>query len=535
MARMIPETIPADTRSDAEKKVFPILKDRLNDNFTVFHSYNMLTHNRQNKFLEGEIDFLIFSPVHGLLVLEVKSGTISFDGESGTWYQNELPLKMSPFEQSLNTKYQLRDFLTQKLKFTPAIPMSHAVCFPDIDLEKSKLPSGADLEICIDSRKMPELQNTIINIMDHFNKTSNLAVDAKQAELVRHELMPYFEFAFTLSTRIMQEERQILTLTENQCRMLDFIQNRRQALIQGCAGSGKTIMAVKKAKELAAAGNKVLLLAYNKLLGERLAESVKDNPGVTAATYHDLCVRYLEGAGKLPAKADTQKYWDEDIPQAFADYINENPLKYDAVIIDEGQDFKVEYWVTIEEMRQPDSYFYIFFDPDQNLFKTDMDFPIKELPFVLTDNCRNTQNIFNYLKTHTQANMRLMDGTPGGEQVQNFSGITDKQRWRHLRNIVLELIEEQHLKPENMVILGGHHMQNTCLNREPKLGNYTVREDGGNGANIIQYHTYMKFKGCEADAVILLDVDKTDTRWSDLALYTAASRAKHLLYFINKS
>ena len=44
----------------------------------------------------------------------------------------------------------------------------------------------------------------------------------------------------------------------------------------------------------------------------------------------------------------------------------------------------------------------------------------------------------------------------------------------------------------------------------------------------------MKFKGCEADAVILLDVDDQDERWSSLAFYTAISRAKHLLYIIQK-
>jgi hypothetical protein len=284
MARMIPAMIPADTKSEAEKKLFPILRDKLDNSFTIFHSFDLLTHNREDKFVEGEIDFLIFSLEHGLLVLEVKSGSITFDGERGTWYQNDLPLKQSPFEQSLSTKYQLREFLTKKLGFPPAVTMCHAVCFPDIELEYNRLPSGTDPEICIDSRKMAELQNNILKIMDHFHKTSSVTVDTKHSERVRQVLMPYFESAVTLANLIKQEEAQFVTLTDNQCRMLDFIQNRKQALIQGCAGSGKTIMAVKKAKELAAAGNTVLLLAYNQLLGERLAESVKDFPIMTCVS-----------------------------------------------------------------------------------------------------------------------------------------------------------------------------------------------------------------------------------------------------------
>jgi len=534
MARMIPGMIPADTRSDAEKKVFPILKDRLNDNFTVFHSYNMLTHNRQNKFLEGEIDFLIFSPERGILVLEVKSGSIIFDGDSGTWYQNDLPLKQSPFAQSLKTKYQLLDYLTKELGVAPNIPVCHAVCFPDIELENNKMPPGADTDICIDAPKMNKLQDTIINIMEHFHKTNHSTIDVKQSEQVRKILMPHFEYALTLANRIRQEEAQIISLTEDQCQMLDFIQNHKKALIQGCAGSGKTILAVKKAKELAASGNSVLLLAYNKLLGERLSDSVKGIPGITAATYHDYCVKILESAGKLPAKLDLQKYWDEDIPQAFAEHIKDNPLKYDAVIIDEGQDFRIEYWLTIEELRKPDSYLYIFFDPEQNLSKTGMEFPIDEQPYILSVNCRNTHNIFNLLKSYTQVKMRVNEGTPEGEQVRHFTGITDRQRYRQLKDIVIELIDEQNLKPEDIVILGGHSIEKTCLNKRTNLGNYNVTEIPQEGPNLIHYHTYMKFKGCEANAVILLDVDKNDPRWDANRLYTAASRAKHLLFIIHK-
>ena len=44
----------------------------------------------------------------------------------------------------------------------------------------------------------------------------------------------------------------------------------------------------------------------------------------------------------------------------------------------------------------------------------------------------------------------------------------------------------------------------------------------------------MKFKGCDADIVILLDLDKSDSRWNHSGIYTAASRAKNLLYVIKK-
>jgi hypothetical protein len=534
MTHMIPAMIHSDTKSEAEKKLFTMLRDGLDNTFTVFHSFNLLTRNLQDKFIEGEIDFLIFSPDYGLLVIEAKSGTIRYDGETGTWFQNAIQLSKSPFAQAQATKYQLLEYLTKKLGYSPAISFAHAVCFPDIRSEMKNLPAGAEPDICINGEQLTDISNNIIRIMQSYQKGNRQPLDKKHADRIRQILMPHFEYGTTMVDRIKQDEAKLLALTEDQCRMLDFIHNRKQALIKGCAGSGKTIMAIKKAIELADEGNRVLLLAYNLLLGERLADSVKNMPNITASTYHEFCLNQLKVAGCLPPQRNDQQYWEKDIPEAFDKYIQTNPLKYDAVIVDEGQDFRVEYWVTIEELRKPDSYFYIFYDPDQNLYKTEMEFPIKETPFELSDNCRNTRNILNILKHYTKAKMNPMHETPEGEQVHQFHGETERARRRHLRDIVVELTEEQKLKPGDIAILGGHSLDKTFLTKDPHVGNYIVKEGSEEGPNIIHYYTYMKFKGCEADAVILLDVDEKDERWSDNALYTAISRAKHLLYIIWK-
>ena len=45
----------------------------------------------------------------------------------------------------------------------------------------------------------------------------------------------------------------------------------------------------------------------------------------------------------------------------------------------------------------------------------------------------------------------------------------------------------------------------------------------------------MKFKGCEAPVIIIIDVDKEDDRWIETsALYMSMSRAQSLLIVIYK-
>lgn len=114
-------------------------------------------------------------------------------------------------------------------------------------------------------------------------------------------LMPVFEGGFDISDKLALAERRIFSLTEEQCRTLDFIRNHRQVLIQGCAGSGKSVMAVKKTRELAADPKcRVLLLAWNEMISDRLAAAVSDLPNVTAMNYHGFCLAQLRAAGQSP-------------------------------------------------------------------------------------------------------------------------------------------------------------------------------------------------------------------------------------------
>jgi hypothetical protein len=203
------------------------------------------------------------------------------------------------------------------------------------------------------------------------------------------------------------------------------------------------------------------------------------------------------------------------------------------VIVDEGQDFLIEYWLSITEMVKPDGYFYIFYDPDQNIRGTDMDLPIKKDPILLSNNCRNTKAIFEKLKSYSHTEMRIAADAPAGERVFEYHLTTDASRRGQLGKILHDLVNNQGIDRNRIVILGGHSLPRTCVGNNPRIGNFQITEEMEDGPNFVHYHTYMKFKGCEADAVILLDVDPADERWADpKTLYTTISRAKHILHVL---
>jgi hypothetical protein len=527
---MIPATLSPETESRAEGRMFYALRDSLDNSYTIFHSFDLPTHNLKNRHIDVEIDFLVLSHRQGLLVLEVKGGSIKHDGER--WYQNAHPLEESPYRQAERNKYAITTHLERR--FGKHLPMiaGHAVCFPDVYTKMDALPHD-DEKITITGSLVPHVDTVIPAIMNSFKRETHRDLSDGEAESIRKALIPEYEYGTSLADMIGAAEQKIFKLTEEQCNLLDFLGDRKRVLVKGCAGTGKTVLAMKKARELGQNGKRVLFLCYNVPLRRLLEKSLKNLRGdITAGNYHNFCMKRLEAAGIYLPESSDRAFWEMEIPDAFDKLLENQPLKYDAIIVDEGQDFMAPYWITIERMLAPNGYFYIFYDPGQNLYKSDLQFPINEEPFELKTNCRNTRQICNLLTRYTSQEMKVKEDAPEGTEMVDIARSSDRERRKELSRLLHKLVNEEGVAPERIVILGGHTMEHTCIGDNAKVGNFTIERDPEEGSHAIRYDTYMRFKGCEADAVILLDVDPKDARWDKNAFYAAMSRAKFLLYVL---
>lgn len=120
--------------------------------------------------------------------------------------------------------------------------------------------------------------------------------------------------SISIAKRIEDEEAELIRLTEEQSRLLDYLKNQKQALIQDYAGTGKTQLAVEKARRLTAEGKSVLLMCFNAPLARYLESMVEEDEGaITIDNYHNLCIRTAQEAG-LPYEVPTEE--DKDYGQA---------------------------------------------------------------------------------------------------------------------------------------------------------------------------------------------------------------------------
>ncbi len=507
-----------------EAIVFDIIKEQFDNSWTVFHSLRNIGNNKTGNLIDAEIDFLFVNAKYGILSLEVKGGNIKH--KDGFWYQNENKLSLPPSEQARLNRYNIEKYLKSNMKNCDNISFGFAVCFPNIYSEFNSTP---DLNnITLTGIHLKSFEENIISIMQHWNKFDNIIPNSTESAIIKI-LAPDIEIGSNLIDRIGKDNQQFFKLTEMQCQMLDFIKNHKRVVIRGCAGSGKSILAVKKAKELAENGRTVLLLSYNIIINDRLKEECKEYKNIKVITYHNLCIE------KLKIKpSNSHDFWDNELPEKFFEYIVDNPIKYDAVIVDEAQDFKAKFWDSVQELFKNDGWFYIFYDPDQNLYKTKVEIPSLGEEFTLTKNCRNTIAIFDEIKN--MATINIEHGkVPSGMPVENYIANSAKESVKTLNKIIHKLINEEGILCKDIVILGGHKLEHTSITN-PNIGAFKILENTDNfDKNSIAYYTYYKFKGCESNIVIIIDFNENDKRWQEAsAKYTAMSRAKHKLYIINK-
>jgi hypothetical protein len=225
-------------------------------------------------------------------------------------------------------------------------------------------------------------------------------------------LCPVREFSQSHCDYFAKMNQVIEKLTEEQLNVIGYLQRHRQVAISGCAGSGKTIVAVEEALRLDQEGFDVLLLCFNPYLAANIQDRVK-NTGILVSDIKSF-IHYILGDSPDQfelisfIKNKSSESWSQfekpspkDIVLA-VDRLSTFPKKFDAVIVDEGQDFEVAWWDLVSLcLNDPENgILYIFFDDNQRIGHVDISLKhfINQPPIELSKNCRNAGEIYELVK-----------------------------------------------------------------------------------------------------------------------------------------
>lgn len=227
-------------------------------------------------------------------------------------------------------------------------------------------------------------------IPENFKALLHLHVPALPEEECR-------DFAPILREAMLEINKRIKSLTEEQFSVIKELRGSRRVIVQGCAGSGKTLVCAEKAIRLSDAGLEVLVLCHSPFLAKHVTRLLRESGAVVqsfGAWVRELC-------GFDPGEEDWSMYsqpTDDELHQAKSVASN-STLRYDAVLVDEGQDFESNWWSVVKSALLSCEYslMYVFSDDNQSLLKHHNSPPIKKV-VSLSRNCRNAGRIFERVR-----------------------------------------------------------------------------------------------------------------------------------------
>jgi AAA domain len=330
---------------------------------------------------------VLFDPARGVMVVEVKGGDVWC--ERGEWRQRNRKTghvdTVFPETQASDTMHRIRCEVAAKVSAASNFLFCHAVWFPDGAVDRAHLPMNYHPDMTFDAEDVGRPEEAIHRAFRYWHSVfpGRIGLTSDVAKLVFDALAPTLSIVRSVRQTLDERQEQLVQLTREQARVIDFLDEQLHAAILGPAGTGKTLLAVEKARRQGSPTEPVLFLCYNAALCEHLAAH-HAQPNVRYLTFHGF-------ARELTGSEGTLESAEEALIEHLAD---DSPIPYQHVIVDEGHDFKRE-WLEYLQYRFRDGGFYVFYDRHQTI-QGDKDTSwIDDIPcrLVLTRNCRNTEPI----------------------------------------------------------------------------------------------------------------------------------------------
>jgi hypothetical protein len=355
-------------------------------------------------------DFVLIHPLRGIAVYEVKDWNLDALDYHAQHYPDKAPVLMAWngqrfFSVEKNNPVTKIDLYKEEIYslYCPRLPQRSGfgaivagIIFPfarDEQLLELLRPFRDYYGHSKHPRLYPVIGMGLMNNSDKWSFKKRVLPfvdhdDDRINELIASDLRHWLvESSFTSEQRLPLLD----DLTEEQKRIVLSRTKTGYRRIKGCAGSGKSFVLAGRAAQLATEGKKVLVITYNLTLinylmdlAVRFTQSGKVRNQITALNFHYWCKRvayesghYAEYVGLWRAHPESGE--PPEAPEAVLKsgmagaamrWLEDMDItgKFDAVLVDEGQDFELPWWVTMRQALRPDGEALLCADRVQNIY-----------------------------------------------------------------------------------------------------------------------------------------------------------------------
>jgi hypothetical protein len=536
-ASFCPEAIHLSRRQDpkyrAEVEFFDALVRQMPEGWHVFYHVGWLNRDSHGALRDGESDFVLAHAALGVLVVELKGGFITFDGRRQQWISTDRQgidhdIK-NPFGQAKDSKHTLIDKVREQPELADKwVGLHHAVAFPDCPRREGLIHPEADPNLIIWQEDVQRLPGRIGEIL-RYSYGADTFRNGREIVATLHRLLcRTVTLANPLRTQIDAETREIQSLTDSQIDAFAKFQRIRRVAVGGGAGSGKTYVAVHRARQLAREGFRTLFTCHSKRLAGFLKSLLRDTPNLEVYAAEELARHYRPA---LPQGAAESALAEGLFDTATA--LTTRP--YHAVFVDEGQDFTPEWWAAMEALliEGRKSVFFVCHDTNNQVVRPGAgSLPEDLAPIDLDENVRNTTDICAALLPHYRGQVGIRPRMSVGRAVE-YHLYAEGALAQVLGRVLSRLLVTEGLLAKDIVVLTPRDPAESAL---PALSlpagiRLTTDESAVRGRTVL-WANVADFKGLERPVTLVAELDDrlpSDPRERDAVLYVAFSRPRSLL------
>lgn len=486
---------------------------------------------------DHEADLVVLMPESGIVIVEVKGSHVWYD-DGWLIERNGEPARVHPVDQARDACYALRSYVERDPRWgsRSRVRWSHHVVLANTTLADDFATPDA-----------PRWQISGANDLDQLGErlwdtTSLYRSDARPpthedveliCEILAGRNQPAYDPTAAARDRLSLVDR----LTMEQTNLLRITRLLNRVEIRGGAGSGKTVLAIRQAADLASGRltgdpQRVAVICYSYGLAAHLRRELL----VGSRKKRPAFVGNFEDLGRLwqvpiSGDRDDSEFWETKLPAEMAEAAKrlDHAERFDAIIVDEAQDFANDWWTPLLHALRDERHggLYAYTDERQRVFARYGHPPLALTPLVLDHNLRNTRQIGMSFVPLAPASMELRGGD--GPQVRfiqakmsNAIEAADEQ---------VETLLDEGWQPSDIALITTGARHPVQRERQTSMGYDGYWADFWANDDIFYAHV-LGFKGLERKAVVLCVNEDGHRDRSRERLYVGLSRATDQLIVV---
>jgi hypothetical protein len=510
MAYIVPSDITQLALSGGhglELETLAFLKKALPSDYTVFHGVHWSKEYAGGTSF-GEIDFVVINRSGEVLFIEQKNGPLEERGDGLVKVYSDGPKNVGgQIHRSLD---KVRDKFRWRHDKSVSFQISYLIYCPDYRVVNVNAV-GLDPERIVDATAWDQLALRIEKLLG-----PGAAADRSHRDLIDGFFRQTFEVVPDIHAHISAHETHFTRMRGGLLNLVRGLEISPFRLwINGVAGSGKSAVGRHYFDLALYQDRQPLFVCFNRPLSERVKRAT--GAGGYVNTFYGLCTSFLEERGHkidFSEMSSDPDFWLQ-IQERVVDETKPDNWLFDTLIVDEGQDFEPIWYDILQSFLRDDAAILWLQDPEQNIRQQEeIVLPSDFVGYKSPINHRSPDIIARFILRNLNVEFECGNDLPGlGVGISSYEDPEEQA------GIVAQIVSD-HLKRgfsyEDIVVVSLRGISSAFFEGLQKIDSYTLRRFTGDydelgnqvmSDGVLTLETIYRFKGQQAPAVILVDVD----------------------------